>query len=210
MLTQFFTIGILMLFSAMLPGPDFAMVTKNTIMHSRRAGILTSLGIGAALLIHITYCMLGLAIVISKSIILFNIIKFIGAAYLIYLGINALLSKQPEHGPANTSATLRPRTPLSDLKAFYQGFLCNLLNPKATLFFLALFTMIIKPETPVSWELIYAAEMYFIVTAWFCGLTLLLSHPRVLRTLNRIEGYISKALGVFLIGFGIALAFARK
>lgn len=210
MAAQFFTIGLLMLLSAMLPGPDFALVTKNTILHSRRAGLFTSLGIGSAILIHITYCALGLAIVISQSILLFNIIKYIGAIYLIYLGITSLLSKHPNHGAASAAQKVLQKTKMSNLTAFRQGFLCNLLNPKATLFFLALFTIIIKPETPTLWELLYAIEMFIIVTAWFCSLTILLSHPRVLRLLNRIEKYISKALGVFLIGFGVALAFIKK
>lgn len=209
MITQFFTIGLLMLLSAMLPGPDFAMVTKNTILHTRRAGIFTSLGIGSALLIHITYCILGLAIVISESILLFNVIKYIGAAYLVYLGVTALLSKQANHATSSAQKALQ-KTPMSDFTAYRQGFLCNLLNPKATLFFLALFTVIIKPETPTSWELVYAAEMFIIVTAWFCSLSMLLSHPRILRSLNRVEQYISKVLGVFLVGFGVALALVKK
>jgi threonine/homoserine/homoserine lactone efflux protein len=75
MLTQFFTIGLLMLLSAMLPGPDFALVTKNSILHSRRAGLFTSLGIGSAILVHITYCVLGLAVIISQSLLLFSVIK---------------------------------------------------------------------------------------------------------------------------------------
>lgn len=210
MLTQFFSIGLLMLLSAMLPGPDFALVTKNTILHSRRAGLFTSLGVGSAILIHITYCALGLAIVISQSILLFNIIKYIGAIYLIYLGITSLLAKHADHNAAVSNQKRLQKTKMSDLTAFRQGFLCNLLNPKATLFFLALFTMIIKPGTPLLWELLYAVEMFIIITAWFCSLTILLSHPRVVRLLNRIEKYISKALGVFLIGFGVALVFVKK
>lgn len=209
MISQFFTIGILMLLSSMLPGPDFALVTKNSVLHSRRAGLYTSLGVGSAILVHISYCMLGLAIVISESIVLFNLIKYIGAAYLIYLGITSLLSSAKDL-EINTPTTDKPVTTLSNSKAFRQGFLCNLLNPKATLFFLALFTVIIKPETPVVWELIYAVEMFIIITAWFATLSILLSHPTVLNQLNRVEKYIAKVLGVFLIGFGLVLAFIKK
>jgi RhtB (resistance to homoserine/threonine) family protein len=209
MLAQFFTIGLLMLLSSMLPGPDFALVVKNSVTDSRRAVLYTSLGVGVAILVHISYCMLGLAIVISKSLVLFSIIKFIGAAYLIYLGISALLSK-PNKIVADSGDLSAQKTLITPFTAFRQGFLCNLLNPKATLFFLALFTVIIKPETPVSWEMVYALEMFLIITGWFCGLTLLLSHPKVLASLNRVEKYITKALGVFLVGFGVALAFIKK
>jgi RhtB (resistance to homoserine/threonine) family protein len=209
MLTQFFTIGFLMLLSAMLPGPDFALVTKNSILHSRRAGLFTSLGIGSAILVHITYCVLGLAVIISQSLLLFSVIKYIGAIYLIYLGITAILTKHTSTIEAKVHRPLQ-KSKISDLTAFRQGFLCNLLNPKATLFFLALFTMIIKPETPKLWELAYAIEMFIIITGWFCSLTIILSHRRILRILNRIEKYIEKAVGIFLIGFGVALAFVRK
>jgi RhtB (resistance to homoserine/threonine) family protein len=208
MLTQFFTIAVLMILSAMLPGPDFALVIKNTISYSRRAGLFTSFGVGSAILVHITYCALGLAIVISQSIVLFNTVKYIGAAYLIYLGVTALLAKSP--APIKNTAIKTSKKSITDFKAFRQGFLCNLLNPKATLFFLALFTMIIKPDTSVKWEIIFAIEMFVIITTWFCFLTLILSHPAVLHGLNKIEKVISKALGVFLVGFGVALAFIKK
>lgn len=207
MLTQFFTIGLLMLFSAMLPGPDFALVTKNTLLHSRRSGMFTSFGVGTAILVHITYCALGLAIIISQSLLLFSVVKYIGAAYLIYIGIQSLLSKQHHKDPQITQTK---KIKISSAVAFRQGLLCNLLNPKATLFFLALFTVIIKPGTSPVWLVIYAAEMFFIITAWFCALALILSHPRIAALLTRAEKYITKLLGVFLIGFGVILAFAKK
>lgn len=210
MLAQAFTIGLLMLMSAMLPGPDFAIVTKNTISHSRRSGLFTSLGVAAACLIHMSYCILGVAIIISQSIILFSIIKYIGATYLIYLGVTSLLAKQPASIEPTSESISVKKTSLSDGKSFRQGFFTNILNPKATLFFLALFTVIIKPETPRWWEVVYAAENFVIILTWFSSLTLLLSHPRVMRLLDKAEKHISKVLGVFLVGFGIALAFIKK
>lgn len=207
MLTQFFTIGTVVLFSAMLPGPDFAMVTKNTLFHSRRSGILTSFGIGAAVLIHISYCALGLAIVISRSPLLFSIIKYCGAAYLIYLGMNSWLSRN-----ANSSVATEPlnqKSPISDFASFRQGFLCNILNPKATMFFLALFTLIIDPETPPQLMLVYLAEILVVVIGWFSVLTIILSHHRIAYLLSKSEKYIAMLLSIFLIGFGLALALVK-
>jgi RhtB (resistance to homoserine/threonine) family protein len=209
MLTEFFTIGILMLLSAMLPGPDFAMVTKNSVLHSRRAGVFTALGVGSANLIHMTYCALGLAIVISQSIFLFNLVKYIGAVYLIYLGINLLLSKPTNIAEDSNSRTAHKKD-LSAFKAYRQGFLCNLLNPKATMFFLALFTLIIKPDTSILWEIIFVIEMLVIIIGWFCSLAFLLSYPPILRKLNQVEKYISKILGVCLTGFGFVLAMVKN
>ncbi|MDQ8039846.1 MAG: LysE family translocator [Rickettsiella sp.] len=205
--TQFFTVGLLMLFSAMLPGPDFALVTKNTLLYSRRSGFFTSLGLGTAALVHISYCTLGLAVIISNSL-LFSIIKYIGACYLIYLGVSSLLSKHSSDIVSYKKGLKKITT--SRLASFRQGFLCNLLNPKATLFFLALFTVIIKPKTPTSWMISYAMEIFFIIILWFCSLTFILSHPCVTQLLRRAEKIIPKILGIFLIGFGIILAFVKK
>ncbi|MBV8801940.1 MAG: LysE family translocator [Gammaproteobacteria bacterium] len=208
MITQCITVGLLTLFSAMLPGPDFAIVTKNTLLHSRRSGIFTSLGIGSAILIHMTYCALGLAIIIYDSLLLFNIIKYIGSAYLIYLGITSLLSKIPEK--IVTKENKIKKLDLSPFVSFRQGFLCNLLNPKATLFFLALFTMVIKPNTPFYWMVIYSCEIVLVAVIWFSMYTYILSHPRVTNILERAEKYIAKLLGIFLIFFGTALAFVSR
>lgn len=208
MLTQFFTIGLLMLLTSMLPGPDFALITKNTLLYSRRSGLFTTLGLGCAALIHVSYCAFGLAVIISNSLLLFNTIKYMGACYLIYLGITCLLSKHsdqliPTKKDIKTIAK-------SNLVSFRQGFFCNLLNPKASLFFLALFTVIIKPKTPIFWLFIYAMEIFFIITLWFSGLVLILSHPRITRLLKKAEKYITKILGGFLIGWGVLLAFVKK
>lgn len=207
MTTQFYSIAIISLLAAMSPGPDFALVAKNSIVHSKRSGYFTSLGVGTATLVHMTYCLLGLAIIISQSIFLFNSIKYAGACYLIYLGLKTICSER-----SNKLLTHKKtdKKPLSDIISFRQGFFCNLLNPKVTLFFLALFTAIIDPETPVTWELAYGVEISFIITTWFCILTSILSHPYIKRTLEKAEKYIVKILGTFLIGLGVALAFVRR
>jgi RhtB (resistance to homoserine/threonine) family protein len=204
MLIQFFSIGLIALLGAMLPGPDFAIVTKNSLLHSRRSGIFTSFGVGAAILVHMTYCVLGVAIVISSSVWLFNLIKYVGAVYLIYLGAITFFSAKSQPLFSSTKHKQRHQ---SDFVSFRQGFLCNLLNPKATLFFLSLFTVVIKPETPLSWQIAMGLEIFFVATSWFCCLTLLLSHTYIKRALENAEKYIAKLLGIFLIGFGVALAF---
>ncbi len=204
MSTQFVTIGLLMFFSAMLPGPDFALVMKNTVLHSRKAGFATSFGIGSAILVHITYCVLGLAVVIAHSLWAFNAIKYMGSAYLFVLGARMCLSRRLIQYIPNTSNKGAKRD-ISIVSAYLQGFLCNLLNPKATLFFLALFTIIIKPGTSYAVEALYALEMFLILTGWFCFLTLMLSHKYVMWVLERIGPYLSRILGLFLIGFALML-----
>ena len=106
MIHQFITIGILMLFTAMLPGPDFALVTKNTLFYSRRAGILTTCGIACAVIIHMSYCILGAAIIIAKSPLLFGFIKYAGAGYLSYIGIKTFFST-PETVEFSSKKTIK-------------------------------------------------------------------------------------------------------
>ena len=217
MLAQATTIGLLVLFTAMLPGPDFVIVTHNTLMHSRRAGLLTALGIGSAIIIHISYCILGLALIIAQSALAFTIIKVAGAAYLIYLGL-VTLNKPIDHKneeyrdkqeALEHASILNLSQSISMKHAFLSGFLCNLFNPKATIFFLALFTLVIKPETPLHIELIYAIEIFAITWLWFSVLVLINSHPRCTRAFKRIETIMPKILGTCLIGFGILLLLSK-
>lgn len=208
MIAQCFSIALIALLGAMLPGPDFAIVTKNALLHSRRSGCFTSLGIGIAILVHMTYCLLGLAFVISNSIWLFNSIKYIGATYLIYLGVTSLFSKQSNKIFPSSHDNVKHT--ISSFTSFKQGFLCNLLNPKATLFFLSLFTVLIKPETPFNLQVIFASEICIISIVWFCLLSAVLSHRYVKQLLENAETYVAKFLGIFLISFGIALAFVSK
>lgn len=199
MISQLVSIGLMMLFISMIPGPDFALVTKNTLLHSRRAGLFTAFGVGCAILVHISYCALGLAVIISQSILIFKCIKYLGSLYLAYLGIKLLLSQQNQS--LETSKARRMSNELYAFKAWQQGFLCNLLNPKATLFFLALFTLFIKPSTPSSWELVFAVEMFIVIVSWFCCLAMFLSHPTIAKLFNRSLKYIEKTVGLFLIAF---------
>jgi len=113
------------LLATISPGPDFAMVSRNSLLLSRRAGVITALGIGLAVLVHVSYTLLGVGVLIRQSIWLFNAIKLAGAVYLIYLGIRMLRAKPAGDLPAAQVA------PLSDLGALRVGFLTNLLNPKA-------------------------------------------------------------------------------
>lgn len=205
MLAQLSSLALIALLGAMSPGPDFAVVTKNTLLHSRKAGFITAFGLGGAILVHMTYCVLGLALVIASSPWLFNLIKYAGASYLIYIGLSSWFAKQPKALFSGLGQVKKRE--LSNVAAFRQGFLCNLLNPKATLFFLSLFTVIIKPETPMSESGVYALEIFVITIAWFCTLAAILSHPRIKRVLERAEKYISKILGLFLVMFGVVLVF---
>ncbi len=199
---ELIAITIFIILAAISPGPDFAIVTKNSLCYSRRAGIFTAAGVSASLIFHASYCLLGLALIISKSLLLFSVIKYIGAGYLIYLGIKGLIAKRSEQ--VHYAAT-RARY-FSPLRAFTQGFLCNALNPKAILFLLAFFTLIIKPGTPIYWQIIYTLEIAIIHLIWFSLLAIFLTHKIVQHKLSVVQHAITKVLGGFLVACGVRVA----
>src|SRR5438874_2029674 len=92
-LSQFLTVAVIHLLAVMSPGPDFAMVTRNSLLYSRKSGIYTSLGMSLGIMVHVTYCLLGIALIVSRSIVIFSIIKYVGAAYLMYIGYKSLRAK---------------------------------------------------------------------------------------------------------------------
>lgn len=201
-MTEYFTIAIIAILGAMSPGPDFAVVSKNALNHSRQAGYYTSLGILTGLIVHSSYCILGLAIIIAHSTWLLLTLKYVGSAYLIYLGIKALLTKNEQH--RNRQAKQKN---LANISAWKEGFLVNVLNPKCALFIITIFTVIVKPHTPLFAQIIYGIELAGLGALWFILLSYLLTHGKINQTLVKIQTIITKLLGVFLIFVGIHIAF---
>ena len=199
---EFLSISLLILLAAISPGPDFAMVTKNSLLYSRQHGVYSALGIAASLLIHTIYCVLGLAVIISQSLLAFTMIKYLGAGYLTYIGIKSLLAKREEL----TSDLTQTHKKMSHRQAFYQGLLGNLLNPKAILFLLAFFTLVIQPGVSLSIEFAYGFEIAVIHLIWFSTLSYVLTHRYVKTHLNRIQFYIVKIMSAVLVAFGIRIA----
>ncbi|EEP95343.1 LysE type translocator [Yersinia aldovae ATCC 35236] len=128
------------------PGPDFFLVIKNAARYRRPAAMMTALGVILGVATHMSYCVAGLAVVITTTPWLFNFLKYAGACYLIWIGIQALLSR----GESKLSIDNTTLSPITLKAAFWQGYLCNLLNPKATLFFLAVFTQILQINSGVG------------------------------------------------------------
>jgi RhtB (resistance to homoserine/threonine) family protein len=183
------------------PGPDFLITMRNALGVGRASGIATAIGIGCAIFVHVGYSVVGIAVLISQSILLFSIIKYLGAAYLIWMGIGALRSKGWEMAvekAKNKHKSLR--------KSFVEGFVTNVLNPKATLFFLALFTQVIAPETPLSWQLIYGTSIALVVMGWFSTVSVLLTQPKIRAKLSAMSIWIDRVTGGFFIALGLRIA----
>ena len=183
------------------PGADFAMVTRNSMIASRRTGLLTAVGISLGVLVHVAYSMLGIGLLISKSILLFNIIKFAGAAYLVFLGITMLMAKKqsPETDSNQSKA-------IAGVTALKIGFLTNVLNPKTTLFVVALFTQVINPETPVGIQLAYGAFISVAHLVWFVLVAYAFSSNAAQRIVASSRHIIERMIGGVLVALGIGLA----
>ena len=203
---QFLLVAGIHLLAVISPGPDFAMIAKNSLTRSRKTGTYAAIGLGLGILVHVTYSLFGIALVISRSILLFNVIKTLGALYLVYIGAKALFAKKNQEAILDQSVEIVPAD-MSPLKAVSQGFLTNVLNPKATLFFLALFTQIIKPGTSVGIKVIYGIEMSLATMAWFAFVAVVLSAPQIKRRFEKIQFRFEQVFGVILIALGLRIMF---
>lgn len=200
------TVALIHLLAVMSPGPDFIMTVRNSLVYSRKTGVYSAVGLGLGILVHVAYSLVGIGLIISQSIFLYNTIKFLGAAYLIYIGYMSLSSKS--HGGKLASQV--QKEDISPISAIKIGFLTNATNPKATLFFLSLFTLVIKPETPVFIKLFMGTEMAIVTALWFALVAFLISHRAIKSRIDSVQYYSEKAIGVVLIGLGIKVALSSS
>ena len=204
-LNEFSIVIIATFFAVISPGPDFAMVLKQSIVYGRKSSIYTSIGIGLGIGVHVIYTLLGIGLIISKSIILFTIIKFLGAGYLMYIGYQSLKSKGLKI-EENKDIEIKD---MSKMKSFSMGFLCNALNPKATIFFISLFTVIISIDTPLYIQAIYGIVCIFEVMLWFVFLSIILSQKKVREFFKKFGVWFDRVVGVVLILIGLKIAFSK-
>lgn len=186
------------------PGPDFAMVSRNGLLLSRRAGVLTAVGIGTGVLVHVCYTLLGLGLVFQKTPWLFNVLKMAGAAYLVCLGIKMLRSK-----PAIEQLDAPPPA-MSDLAALRTGFLTNVLNPKTSIFIVSLFMGVVRPDTALTVQIAYGLFIAGTHAVWFSLIALCFSAGMVREKLVASRQWIDRIFGGLLVSFGILLTIAQR
>ena len=193
------------LLAAAAPGPDFILVSQQTLSNGKRAGLLCSLGIALGLSVHILYSSLGLAALIANSSSALWSIKLLGGCYLIYLGISGLRARAGNH----QTEQLTTATESSALKTIGLGFLCNALNPKAPIYSVSLFTIVLSQDTPAQHLLIYGLWMMVLQLAWFSFLTLLLSRPLVTSKFQRMGHWIDRVAGGAMLILGLKVLATR-
>lgn len=204
---EFGAITLAHLLAVASPGPDFAMVLRQSLTHGRRTAVWTSFGIGAAILLHVSYSLLGIGLVLRSSPVAFSVLKYAGATYLAWVGVQALRNARPRSAADPVAAGV-PRALPTDRAAWTAGFLTNALNPKATLFFVALFPVVVSPTTPRLVQAGYGGWMALATIAWFSFVSVVFTQPATRRAFLRWSHWIDRALGVVFLAFAVGLAFA--
>lgn len=187
------------------PGPDFILVTRNSVTYPRKQALATAFGVVSGCIIHASYCIMGLALLITRSIVLFSAIKYAGACYLIYLGFRGLTWRPGMHAPVQRMASRE----LSVSGAFMQGFLCNVLNPKLAIFLLSLFTQFISADASIADKCAVAVIFVAEALLYWPLLALILQSAVVRRTFEDSRVYLERACGAVLLTLGMRIALSR-
>ncbi|MFT6984633.1 MAG: RhtB (resistance to homoserine/threonine) family protein [Psychromonas sp.] len=204
-INEFAMITLIHLLAVISPGPDFAVVIRQSVSFGRKTAIITSLGIGAGISVHVFYTLLGIGFILTQSANAFMIAKIVGALYLTYLGVKLLFSKAQT---ATDTEVKLDSNKNHNRRAFLLGFMTNLLNPKATLFFLAVFTSIVSIDTPLAIQSIYGIWITVTTALWFSLVSFFFSQDKV-RAKFVSHGYLfERVMGTVLLIFAAKLAVA--
>ncbi|MBC7368512.1 MAG: LysE family transporter [Undibacterium sp.] len=187
------------------PGPDFAIILRQSLLYGRRTATWTSVGVGAGILLHVAYSLLGIGLILKSSPLAFAAVKYAGAAYLAWLGVQALRTRRR---PVEATAPAALMDQPTARTAWITGFLTNALNPKVTLFFVALFVTVISPQTPKWVQVGYGVWMAVATTAWFCLVAAVFTRAKVRAAFLRHGHWVDRALGVVFIAFALSLVLA--
>jgi threonine/homoserine/homoserine lactone efflux protein len=189
------------------PGPDTLYIVGRSTTQGFRAGVLAALGIAGGCFVHITAAAIGLSALLAASAAAFAVLKFIGAAYLVYVGITLL--REPGNAKPNTSGI--PAAPLK--RIFWQGFLTNALNPKVALFFLAFLPQFIDTSSPGKTAAFLLLGLIFNVNGTLWNIFVAwatVSFKRVFSSGSSAGLWINRSIGAIFIGLGIKLALSER
>lgn len=190
------------------PGPDMAIVTKNAVLHGRRAALGTSFGVDTGLAVWTVASALGVASLVRASAIAFTVLKLLGAAYLIWLGVQALrAARRPGVAAGAAGGAGPPRKVLDARIGFRQGLFSNLANPKIAVFFTSLLPQFIEPGHSVLLPFLLLGGVFVLMTlVWLAAYALLAVKASAVLQRQRVKGALDRLTGVVLIGLGLRLA----
>jgi len=188
------------------PGPDTLYIVARSSTQGARAGVLAALGIGTGALVHVCAASLGLSAILAASAIGFSVVKIIGAAYLGYVGISLILSS------GSARAAVAERRPPAGMRAIFQGFLTNVLNPKVALFFLAFLPQFVSPNSPAKPLAFLSLGVIFDLNGTIWNLFVAWSAARIggrLAASRALKAWFNRCVGAVFIGIGVRLALSH-
>lgn len=189
--TTWITVAGICALGAISPGPSLAVIMRHSLNGGRRNGSIAAISHGLGIGLYALLCISGLAVLITASPMLFTSFQWAGAAYLAWLGIKGLLSRPAAPGELEPTTTGR--------SAARDGFLIVFLNPKVAVFFIALFSQVVGPATHWFERGLYAGTAWFLDTAWYLLVALMVTQPRWLSALQKRGVWIDRAFGVILL-----------
>ena len=204
-LSQLLTLSGIVLLACISPGPDFVAVTSNAL-NDRRSGMLVGLGIACAVVIWASLAILGFGLLIKELFWLYETIRLVGAAYLIYLGARMLMAS---FKTGNSEARVEGVPRVGALQAWRQGFMVGITNPKTATFFATLFVTVLPVGAP-TWVYVSVVALVGLITAgWLGVLAAFFSVGRVRSVYARVSRVVDAVMGAALVGLGIRLASSR-
>lgn len=203
-MNELFAVATITILAVISPGPDFAMVTRNSYAFGARTGLISALGIGCGVQVHVMYTVFGIAFIIFNSPPLFMAMKVFGAGYLVFIGYKSLRNRTPvKLGEADG------RTP-SSWAAFRMGFFTNALNPKTMLFVVATYTQVVRADAPMVLNFAYGLFMSIAHVVWFGIVAVFFSSPVMRHRLLAHQSVVDRTIGLALMALGASLLFTRN
>lgn len=202
-LTEFYAFATVHLLLLISPGPDFAMVVRSSLRYARSKALWLALGIATGELIHVSYSILGLGLLIHESPAVLHVLKYLGGAYLVYIGIKSLRA-QKEAIAHRTSDSIAEG--VSSWQAYRNGLLTNILNIKAAFFTLSIFTMIVNSQTNLWIKIFYGFFIFVTTFLWFALVALLLTSDSIQEKIYGSKHWLERATGMVLVILGTQLA----
>ncbi len=207
--TTWLSLFSICLLGAISPGPSAAIIIQTSTRQGRTSGLLAAVGHGIGIGCYALLATFGLVAMMAEHPNLLNVIKITGALFLIYLGVRSLGWFRFNEAQADQTETLTSQHSLNSLGSFNTGFLIAFLNPKVGLFFLALFSQFVQPNSPITSKLIMTATAVSVDVGWYVLLALAVSQVSILQYLQRHHHFVDRTSGLLLIALALTILFSQ-
>lgn len=189
---EFLTVVFLHFFAVASPGPDFILVTRQSVSRGRRAAVLTSLGIAFGIIFHSLAAITGLTFIVASQPFVFLCLKVSASLYLFYLGFMSIVQ-------TTTKVNSSKNQDSKELNSFFIGLITNVLNPKAIIFFITLFSIVLESTTPVILLIVYGLYMSLATFLWFVAISYIFTNTNLTNRYLHLLPSFEKIIGVILI-----------